>query len=97
VTTNSLVLTAVLSQVESLRYTPAGIPALNITLEHSSEVVQVGVKRAVGLEIKALAFGVVAEQLAKQALGSHWKFNGFLANARQGKNVVFHIQEFLQV
>jgi primosomal replication protein N len=46
--------------------------------------------------VKAVAFGTLAERLAKQAIGSVWKFNGFLANARQSKSLVFHIQEFLQ-
>jgi primosomal replication protein N len=46
--------------------------------------------------VKAVAFGALAERLAKQAIGSSWKFNGFLANARQGKAVVFHIQELSQ-
>jgi primosomal replication protein N len=46
--------------------------------------------------IKAVAFGSQAERLAAQAIGSEWRFKGFLANARQGKTVVFHIQDFLQ-
>ena len=46
--------------------------------------------------MKAVAFGALAERLAKQAIGSVWKFQGFLANARHGKSVVFHIQDFIQ-
>jgi primosomal replication protein N len=79
-----------------MRYTPAGLPALNFLLEHESQVLEMGVPRTVKLVVKAVAFGTVAERLAKQALGSVWKFNGFLANTRQGKAVVFHVQEFLQ-
>ena len=79
-----------------MRYTPAGIPALNVTLEHESQVVELGSPRAVKLVVKSVAFGTVAERLAKQAVGSVWKFGGFLANARQGKTVVLHIQEFSQ-
>jgi len=79
-----------------MRYTPAGLPALSFRLEHESELLQEGVKRAVKVAIKAMAFGTLAERLSKQAIGSVWKFSGFLANARQGKSVVFHIQEFLQ-
>jgi primosomal replication protein N len=79
-----------------MRYTPAGVPALNFLLEHESQVLEIGVPRTVKVVVKAVAFGAVAERLAKQALGSVWKFNGFLANARQGKTVVFHVQEFLQ-
>jgi primosomal replication protein N len=79
-----------------MRYTPAGVPALNFLLEHESEVLEIGVSRTVKVVVKAVAFGAIAERLAKQALGSVWKFSGFLANARQGKTVVFHVQEFLQ-
>jgi len=79
-----------------MRYTPAGLPALNLRLEHESEVLEAGGKRTVKVVMKAVAFGTLAERLVKQAIGSVWNFNGFLANARQGKSVVFHIQEFIQ-
>ena len=77
-----------------MRYTPAGVPALNLRLEHSSQVEEAGTQRSVIVFVKAVALGAVAERLAKQALGSMWRFQGFLANARQGKSVVFHIQDF---
>ena len=79
-----------------MRYTPAGLPALNMRLEHESQVSEAGGPRIVKVVVKAVAFGALAERLAKQAIGSSWKFNGFLANARQGKAVVFHIQELSQ-
>jgi primosomal replication protein N len=79
-----------------MRYTPAGLPALNFKLEHESEMLQEGVNRTVKAAIRAVAFGTLAERLAQQAIGSVWRFKGFLASARQGKTVVFHIQEFLQ-
>ena len=79
-----------------MRYTPAGLPALNLLLEHESEVTEMGNLRKVKLAIKALAFGSLAERLARQAVGSVWKFSGYIANTRQGKSLVFHIQEFIQ-
>ena len=77
-----------------MRYTPAGVPALNLKLEHSSSVVESGQAREIKAAIKALAFGSLAERLARQAIGSIWRFSGFVASPRNGKNVVFHIQEF---
>lgn len=77
-----------------MRYTPAGLPALNFSLESETEVQEMGTKRQVKVSLKALAIGHLAESIGKQALGSVWKFTGFLGAARQGKNVVFHIQEF---
>jgi primosomal replication protein N len=79
-----------------MRYTPAGLPALNMRLEHESQVSEAGGTRTVKVVVRAVAFGALAERLAKQAIGSSWRFNGFLANAHQGKAVVFHIQELSQ-
>ncbi len=79
-----------------MRYTPAGLPALNLTLDHESQVQEAGLKRQVSASIKAVAIGAVAESIGQQAIGSIWRFTGFLGAARQGKNVVFHIQEFQQ-
>jgi primosomal replication protein N len=93
---NLCVLTARIAALEALRYTPAGIPALNVTLEHESEVQEAGQARAVKVVMKSLAFAAVAERLVKQVLGSQWRFKGFLASPRNGKGVVFHIQEFSQ-
>jgi len=93
---NLLILSAFVAEVEPMRYTPAGLPALNVRLEHTSQQMQSGVIRTVNVALKAVAFGAVAESLAKQAVGSVWRFQGFMANALKGKSVVFHIQEFLQ-
>ncbi len=97
--TNQTVLTARIAQIEALRYTPAGLPALNLQLEHESEAQEAGQTRQVKLAVKAVAFAAVAERLVNQAagpLGSEWRFRGFLASQRNGKGVVFHIQEFSQ-
>nr|MDP2191437.1 primosomal replication protein N [Rhodoferax sp.] len=93
---NQLVLTASIAELDALRYTPAGLPALNLRLEHESDVQEAGQTRQVKAAIKAVAFGAIAERLVKQAIGSAWRFNGFLATPRNGKHVVFHIQEFQQ-
>ena len=93
---NQLVLSACIAQASALRYTPAGLPALDFSLEHESEVTEAGQVRQVKAAIKAVAFGSVAETLGKQALGSSWKFTGFLATPRNGKHPVLHIQSFVQ-
>ena len=93
---NSVVLSACIAEVEALRYTPAGLPALNMRLEHESQTSEAGQARQVKLAMKAVAFGATAERLAKQAIGSVWRFSGFLANSAYGKSVIFHIQEFSQ-
>lgn len=93
---NELVLTARIAELDALRYTPAGLPALNLQLAHESDVLEAGQARQVKAAVKAVAFGATAERLVKQTIGSSWKFRGFLATPRTGKHVVLHIQEFQQ-
>jgi primosomal replication protein N len=96
VSLNSLHLTARIAALQAMRYTPAGVPVLEMVLSHSSQAQELGGTREVNLSLSAVAFGAHAERLIKQAVGSEWRFEGFLADARRGKSVVFHIQEFLQ-
>jgi primosomal replication protein N len=93
---NQLVLTACIAEVAPLRYTPAGLPALDLRLEHESTFQDAGQDRLVKAGVKAVAFGALAERLARQAIGSVWKFSGFVATPRNGKTLVFHIREFSQ-
>jgi primosomal replication protein N len=92
-TVNCCVLTACIAELESMRYTPAGIPALNLILEHASSIEITGQAQQVKAKLKAKAFGSLAERLAGQAIGSIWKFSGHLASPRNGKQVYLHIQD----
>jgi len=92
---NHAELTARIAVISALRHTPAGIPAIDIELEHESQQVEAGQARQVKLAIRAVAFGAVAEALRVQALGSAWRFSGFLAAARGGRHPVLHIQSFV--
>ena len=93
---NQLVLSARIDQAGALRYTPAGLPALDFNLEHESEITEAGQPRQVKVAIRAVAFGTDAETLARQAVGSGFRFTGFLAAFRNGKHPVLHIQSFQQ-
>jgi len=93
---NQLSLTASILEIEALRYTPSGLPALNLRLAHASEITESGKTRQVKVNMKSVALGTVAEQLARQDIGSSWNFTGFLATPRDTKYVVFHIQEFVK-
>jgi primosomal replication protein N len=93
---NQLVLSARIAQAGALRYTPAGVPALDFSLEHESEASEAGQPRQVKVAVRAVAFGAVAETLGRQPIGSSWDFTGFLATPRNGKHPVFHIQSFVQ-
>jgi len=90
---NQTQLIACIAELSALRYTPAGLPALDVMIEHSSLQTEAGQSRQVNLKIRALALGTMAERLSRQTVGSQWRFKGFLATPRQGRSVVLHIQE----
>ena len=93
---NQLVLSACIAEAKALRYTPAGLPALDLRLEHESQLMEAGQIRQVKAGIRAAAFGTLAETLVRRPIGSSGRFTGFLATPRNGKYVTFHIQEFSQ-
>ena len=74
-----------------MRYTPAGLPALDLVLKHESEASEDGQARKVSLEIRAVAIGDVTRQVGQLAVGAQAQFAGFLAASRNGRGIVFHI------
>ena len=72
------------------------LPALDLRLVHESSQMEAGSPRKVSAAVKAVAFGALAERLARQAPGSSWRFQGFLATPRNSKTVVLHIQDIQQ-
>ena len=90
---NRLVLTAQLLERAALRYTPAGLPALDLSLKHESQVTQDGQVRQVWFAIRARAIGEITHRVSSLELGSTHGFAGFLGSARNGRGVVFHVTE----
>ena len=90
---NRLVLTAQLLERAALRYTPAGLPALDLSLKHESQVTQDGQVRQVWFDIRARAIGAITQRVSSLELGSTHGFSGFLGSARNGRGVVFHVTE----
>ncbi|MBP6901896.1 MAG: primosomal replication protein N [Burkholderiaceae bacterium] len=88
---NRLVLSAQLVERGAVRYTPAGLPALDCVLQHASTVSEDGRPRQVSLEIRAVAIGEITRPLGAMALGGEACFGGFLASARNGRGLLFHI------
>ena len=91
---NQVALSARIAEASALRYTPAGLPALDLSLEHESQANEAGQWREVKATVRAKAIGSVAESIARQPVGSLWSFKGFLATPRNGKHPVLHIQSF---
>jgi primosomal replication protein N len=90
---NRMVLSAQLVERGAVRYTPAGLPAIDCRLQHESTVTEDGMPRKVSLEIKALAIGAMSRPLGALDLGSTGLFAGFLSTARNGRGLLFHITE----
>ena len=90
---NRMVLSAQLLERGAVRYTPAGLPAIDCRLQHASTVTEDGQPRKVSLEIKAMAIGAMSRPLGALALGQSGLFAGFLATTRNGRGLLFHITE----
>jgi primosomal replication protein N len=89
---NRLTLDATLAQRGDLRYTPAGIPAIDCTLHHRSVQAEAGGERKVECEVFAVAFADVARTLARMPVGGDFRCEGFLARRyRTGVTVALHI------
>jgi primosomal replication protein N len=92
---NRLTLDATLAERGGLRYTPAGIPALECVLKHASVQPEAGGNRKVDCELTALAFGEPAIALARVPTGTALRCKGFLARRyRTGITVALHVNEF---
>jgi primosomal replication protein N len=83
-----------LTERGTLRYTPAGLPALDFRIGHESEQSEAGGNRKVECEVFCVALGSVATQLAQWKSDGALRVSGFLA-AKSLKNraLVLHVQE----
>jgi len=92
---NRLQLTAIISERDALRYTPAGFPIVTAQLSHYSEQVEAGISRLIEFEITAIAAGEISGRFNQAPLGDTFRFTGFLARKnRNSKSLVFHITDF---
>lgn len=93
---NTLVISATVQSLESLRYTPAGLPLLRLQLQHDSEQSEAGLNRKVQCQLPAVIIGEKA-MLPLQS-GDQLKVKGFLAQrSAKSTQVVLHIQELQRI
>ena len=96
---NRVELSGTLEALGPLRFTPAGLPAVEFLIRHASEQDEAGQQRKVSAEVNALAFGTLARQLAAAKLGNPVKAQGFLAaKSQRSAKLVLHVTniEFLE-
>ena len=76
--------------MDPIRYTPAGIPALNLILKHSSEQIEADLKRTINCELSAKIMG--NDELIPLKIGDRIKTKGFIGNKSVKSNqLIFHI------
>jgi primosomal replication protein N len=96
--TNLLVIQGELLKVEELRFTPAGIPILNMVIGHLSEQVEAGMKRRVECEVNATVMGELAKTCQRLKEGATVNASGFLAKRSfKSTQLVMHINKLEQV
>lgn len=92
--TNKVELSGTLVELGALRYTPAGLPAVEFRIRHESELAEAGTQRKVRAEVGALAFDAVARQVATAALGTTLRAQGFLAaKSQRSAKLVLHVTD----
>jgi primosomal replication protein N len=90
---NRTTLLAQLIQRGPARYTPAGLAACDFVLKHESQMNEANQVRHICMEIRAIAFGGLAQKVLVQDLGENALYAGFLTNQRSGRGVIFHVTE----
>jgi primosomal replication protein N len=88
---NRWVLEAKLTERAALRYTPAGLPALDVVLSHQGQASEDGQARKVEFTTKAVAIGAITQRLQAMVLDAPAVFAGFLSASRNGRGIRFHI------
>ncbi|HSM98326.1 MAG TPA: primosomal replication protein N [Gallionella sp.] len=93
---NQVVISGEIIALESLRYTPAGVARVALTLSHASQQAEADGLRQVQCEVNALAFAGVADKVAGFAVGQNVKVRGFLAQQSvRSRQLVLHINDII--
>lgn len=80
-----------------MRYTPAGVPVVGMTLAHTGEVMEAGHPRQLCFELPAVAIGDTALAVERVSLGQAVVWHGFMTPKKQGaRQLDFHVTAFEQ-
>ena len=91
--TNHLVIQGEVVLIETLRYTPAGIPLLSLVVRHSSEQIEADMPRKVECDVNAMILGSLADKSKNIKAGDKLKVTGFLAKrSLKSTQLVLHIK-----
>ena len=86
-----MILTAQLVERGAVRYTPAGLQAVDLVLKHDSTVSEDGQPRKVSMEVKSVVIGALVSSVVVLELGGLADFAGFLSSTRNKRGLLFHV------
>jgi primosomal replication protein N len=91
---NRLIIAGQLTELDSLRYTPAGMARIEMKIRHASQQQEAGSIRKVQCEITALALHEAAQQAARLQVGQQVVAEGFLAQrSLRNQQLILHIEK----
>lgn len=96
---NCLVIEGRITEIETLRHTPAGLPMMGFRIAHASEQIEAGRPRKVECELQVVALGQSALMVHGAKPGEGVKLTGFLAaKGSKSRQLVLHVEhiEFLE-
>ncbi len=95
---NQTIISGEVVRLGVLRYTPAGIPAIDCTVKHHSSQKEAEILRQVHCELPVVAFGKTATTIADLDIGDNIKITGFLNRKSQNnQQLVLHAGHIIQI
>jgi primosomal replication protein N len=92
---NQTVLEGKVASRDTLRATPGGVATLNLTLNHQSTQREGNAEVAVEVEMNAVAFGELAEEMNRVKEGDNISVKGFLSRKNRFSPMpILHITQF---
>ena len=93
---NRCVIDGELIELDTLRYTPAGVPRMEMKLKHASQQMEAGMARKVDCEIPAIALDKAALAASRMQQGQQVRAEGFLAQrSMRSTQLVLHIDNII--
>nr|WP_245610031.1 primosomal replication protein N [Thiomonas bhubaneswarensis] len=81
-----------------MRFTPAGIEALDFVLQHQSTQTEAGMPCETQLQIACVGFGKIARDMHRLSPGVQLHVSGFLRASRRGsRQMKLHVTQYIEV
>ncbi|WP_342746334.1 primosomal replication protein N [Thiomonas intermedia] len=95
---NRLELQGILAERGELRFTPAGIEALDFVLQHQSTQTEADMPCETQLQIACVGFGKIAREMHRLSPGVQLHVSGFLRASRRGsRQMKLHVTQYIEV